>query len=83
MTSDLCTSPSKRSHDNSSMSPDIEDIGQQQLPPQKKKATPPRVTKHPLAPSQLNKNSWKDILGPPPDRGTTKVGVVLWVGTVS
>ena len=70
-----CTSSGKRSHDNDE-SPDIEDIG---AGPAKRLPTRPvaTVTKHPVTPSQQlllgKKESWKDVLGPPPDRGTTRV----------
>ncbi len=60
----------KRSHDNIGLSPDIEDIAISQKRPH----TTPTVTKHTtLTPSQPLGGSWRNVLGPPPSRGTTKV----------
>ena len=57
---------------------DMEDIGQREntRPPG---STQPVVTKHKTTPSQLQKtqsDNWHTVLGAPPDRGTTRVGVV-------
>ena len=69
---DHSPSPSnlKRSHDNIGLSSDIEDIAISQKRPH----TTPTVTKHTtLTPSQPFGGSWRNVLGPPPSRGTTKV----------
>ena len=69
----------KRSHDDIDP-PDIEDMGQKKRHPVQ---TPPTVTKHLQTPSsssssqQQSGGSWRTVLGPPPDLGTTKVGVVI------
>ena len=76
-----CSSPSssKRSHD-SSMSHDIEDIGQRKKSTSQGQATP-TFTKHKATPPQdpLSQKGWRDILGPPPDMGSTRVGVANMV----
>lgn len=65
----LSSSILKRSHDNSNLAPDIEDVGKTQKRPH----TATCVTKHSVPRSQPQDGSWKNVLGPPPDRGTTKV----------
>ena len=72
----------KRSHED--VSCDIEDVARQKLPTSPGLALP-MVTKHTPTSSQHligRKENWKTILGPPPDRGTTKVGVVIIMGVV-
>ena len=60
----------KRSHDNSGLSADIEDVAGSQKRPH----STPIVTKHTtLTSSQPLGGSWRNVLGPPPSRGTTKV----------
>lgn len=65
----------KRSHDQSDAthSPDIEDMGQKRR--RKGQTTLPVVTCHTPSPSQKTQRlkSWKETLGPPPLRGTTRV----------
>ena len=71
----LPPSGQKRSHDNSGSSPDVEEIASQ------KKRSPfsPTVTKHTLTPSQPLGGSWRNVLGPPPERGTTKVWYMSFI----
>ena len=70
------TKSNKRHHDDVTTSPDLEDICSQQRkrPP----SSTPTVTKHTLTSSWLGKRreSWKDVLGPPPPMGTTNVSPV-------
>ena len=78
MTSDLSSPSGKRSHDDSE-SADMEDMGQRKRPAQQTMARP-TVTKHLTTPSQQllsQKGGWRSVLGPPPERGTTRVGVAL------
>ena len=74
---DSPSSSGKRCRDDA-MPGDMEDIGQRKVP-SLQGHTPPSVTKHTLTLSQQlggQRGGWRKVLGPPPERGTTKVGEV-------
>ena len=80
VTFDRSTSGEKRLHDD--VSCDIEDMARQKLPLAPGHATPV-VTKHTPTSSQKlsgRRENWRTILGPPPDKGTTHVGMILMWG---
>lgn len=76
VTADPSTS-SKRPHED--VTCDIEDMARGKVSAAPGHAATPMVTKHtPTSSQQLmgRKENWRTILGPPPDKGTTHVGVV-------
>ena len=71
--SDLSGSGRKRSHEE--VSNDIEDLAQQERAHSPGHVRPV-VTRHVTTPSQQQvgrRGDWRTVLGPPPDRGTTRV----------
>lgn len=67
------TRSNKRPHDDVTTSPDVEDIGGHQN--KRPASQTPTVTKHTLTSTWLGnkQQSWREVLGPPPPMGTTKV----------
>lgn len=70
------TRSNKRHHDDVTSPPDVEDIGshQNKRPPS---SQTPAVTKHTTLKSSWlgnqGRQSWREVLGPPPSRGSTRV----------